>query len=398
MTQLAEMPEVLEALRRGEMVVVVDDEDRENEGDLVMIAEHATPEAINFMATYGRGLICLTLTPERGKALDLGLMVPENEGTDGTAFTVSVDAVHGATTGISAKDRARTVAVCLDPSSRPEDLRRPGHIFPLIAKPGGVLARAGHTEAACDLARLAGSEPAGLICEVLRDDGDMARLPDLLVFAKTHGLLITSVAKVIAWRLERERFVVRRTEARLPTRHGEFTVIGYENVLTGGQHLALVMGDPGREGVLVRMHSECLTGDAFGSLRCDCGQQREAALEAIAREGHGVFVYLRQEGRGIGLLNKLHAYRLQDEGLDTVEANLELGFPADLRDYGQGAQVLVELGVRRMRLLTNNPRKVVALEGYGLEVAGRVPMPVERNAYNEGYLRTKAEKLGHILS
>jgi 3,4-dihydroxy 2-butanone 4-phosphate synthase/GTP cyclohydrolase II len=400
--ELADIPAVLDALRDGKIIVVVDDEDRENEGDLIVAAEHATPEAINFMATYGRGLICLALTPERGKELGLELMVPAPAEHNGTAFTVSVDAIVGATTGISAKDRARTVQVCLDAASRPEDLRRPGHIFPLIAKPGGALTRAGHTEAAVDLARLAGCKPAGVICEVLKPDGEMARLPDLIAFAKEHGLLITSVAKVIAHRIGSERFVVRRHSAHLPTRFGNFTIIGYENTLTGTEHVALVMGDPTRKSVMVRMHSECLTGDALGSLRCDCGQQRDRALEAIAAAGDGVLVYLRGlcagEGRGIGLVNKIHAYNLQDQGFDTVEANQRLGFPADLRDYGQGAQILVDLGVTSMRLLTNNPRKVVALEGYGLDVADRVPIKADRNDHNAHYLEVKAEKLGHLLS
>ncbi len=400
--ELAEIPEVLDALRAGKMIVVVDDEDRENEGDLIVAAEHATPEVINFMATHGRGLICLTLTPERGRQLGLELMVPVTTEHHGTAFTVSVDAVEGATTGISARDRARTVQVCLDPATRPADLRRPGHVFPLIARPGGVLTRAGHTEAASDLGRLAGLEPAGVICEVLKDDGEMARLPDLISFAREHGLLITSVAKVISYRLARERFVVRRQSAKLPTRFGEFTIVGYENRLNGAEHVALIMGDPTKAGVLVRMHSECLTGDALGSLRCDCGEQRDHALKAIAEAGNGIFVYLRGlaagEGRGIGLVNKIHAYHLQDQGLDTVEANMKLGFPADLRDYGQGAQILVDLGVTRMRLLTNNPCKVVALEGYGLEVEDRVPIQIDSNTYNAQYLQTKAEKLGHILT
>ncbi|HEY9899262.1 MAG TPA: bifunctional 3,4-dihydroxy-2-butanone-4-phosphate synthase/GTP cyclohydrolase II [Pantanalinema sp.] len=398
MNRFAEIPEVLAAVRDGRIVVVVDDEDRENEGDLVMAAEFATPEAINFMATHGRGLICLAVTPERAEALDLSPMVQANTDTHATAFTVSVDAVDGATTGISASDRARTVQVVIDPESRPGDLRRPGHIFPLVAKPGGVLVRAGHTEASVDLARLAGLNPAGVICEILNPDGTMARLSDLVGFAEVHGLLVTSVAKLIAYRAERERYVVRHSEAKLPTKFGEFTIVGYENTLNGSHHVALVMGDPKQEGTLVRMHSECLTGDAFGSLRCDCGPQRDRALEAIAREGRGVLVYLKQEGRGIGLLNKIHAYRLQEEGLDTVEANLHLGFPADLRDFGIGAQILRDLGVTRMRLLTNNPRKVAALDGYGLEVVSRVPIRIQSNPHNAKYLETKEEKLGHLLS
>jgi 3,4-dihydroxy 2-butanone 4-phosphate synthase/GTP cyclohydrolase II len=398
MTVLASIPDVLEALKRGQMVVVVDDEDRENEGDLILPADHVTPEAINFMATHGRGLICLAITGERARALDLAPMVEKNTDAHGTAFTVSIDAAVGTSTGISASDRARTVQVVLDPTTRPHDLRRPGHIFPLVARPGGVLARAGHTETAVDLARLAGLRPAGVICEILDPDGTMARLPSLLEFARVHGLLVTSVARLIAYRLQSERFIVRETEALMPTRFGDFRIVGYVNQLNGSHHVALVMGDPTEDGALVRMHSECLTGDVLGSLRCDCGSQRDHAMEAIAREGSGVLVYLRQEGRGIGLINKIHAYRLQDQGLDTVEANLQLGFPADLRDYGVGAQILVDLGVHRMRLLTNNPRKVTALDGYGLEVIDRVPIQIESNPHNARYLDTKQQKLGHLLS
>jgi len=392
--------EALEELRAGRMIIVVDDEDRENEGDLVMAAEKATPEAINFMTRHGRGLICAALTGERLEVLRIPLMVP----LDGnicrfqTAFTVSVDARHGTTTGISAYDRAVTIRALADPDTRPEDLAMPGHIFPLRAREGGVLVRAGHTEAAVDLARLAGLTPAGIICEILAEDGRMARLPQLEAFATTHGLRIISIADLIAYRRRQEKLVRCAAQACLPTRHGEFTALAYEDVITGMHHLALVMGHvaDGRP-VLVRAHSECLTGEVFGSLRCDCGPQLERAMELIGTEGRGVVLYMRQEGRGIGLCNKLRAYALQEQGLDTVEANERLGFPADLRDYGIGAQILADLGLRELRLLTNNPRKVVGLEGYGLRVVERIPLVIPPTAENRAYLWAKQEKLGHLL-
>ncbi|MEB3221973.1 MAG: bifunctional 3,4-dihydroxy-2-butanone-4-phosphate synthase/GTP cyclohydrolase II [Candidatus Sericytochromatia bacterium] len=395
--EFSAIEEVLEALREGRMVLVVDDEDRENEGDLIAASSTTTPETINFMATHGRGLICVAIPPETAIRLSLQQMSATNTDRQGTAFTVSVDATEGTTTGISAFDRARTVAVMVDPASRPGDLRRPGHIFPVVARGGGVLERAGHTEAAVDLARLAGLAPSGVICEVMNADGTMARLPQLAEMAREHGLPLTSIARLIQHRLRTERFVERRAVAQLPSNWGEFQIYGYVNGLDGSEHVALVLGDPTEAGTLVRMHSECLTGDALGSRRCDCGEQRDAALAAIRDEGRGVFVYLKQEGRGIGLINKLHAYALQDEGLDTVEANQRLGFPADLRQYGVGAQILVDLGITSMRLLTNNPRKVVGLEGYGLTVSDRVPVRVQANPHNQHYLGTKRAKLGHML-
>ncbi|MCT0214449.1 bifunctional 3,4-dihydroxy-2-butanone-4-phosphate synthase RibB/GTP cyclohydrolase II RibA [Synechococcus sp. CS-1324] len=391
----------LAAIRNGEMVVVVDDENRENEGDLICAAQFATPEQINFMATEARGLICLAMEGERLDALELPLMVDRNTDSNQTAFTVSVDAgpENGVSTGISADDRARTIQVAIHPHSRPADLRRPGHIFPLRARSGGVLKRAGHTEAAVDLSRLAGLYPAGVICEIQNADGSMARLPQLADYASRHGLRLLNIADLISYRLDTERFVRRQAEADLPSAFGSFRAIGYRNDLDGSEHVAIVKGKPelASGAVLVRVHSECLTGDAFGSLRCDCRPQLEAALRMIEAAGEGVVVYLRQEGRGIGLINKLKAYSLQDGGLDTVEANERLGFPADLRNYGVGAQILSDLGVRRLRLITNNPRKIAGLGGYGLQVEDRVPLEMDAGLHNAAYLDTKRLKLGHLL-
>ena len=393
--------DALAAIRNGESIVVVDDENRENEGDLICAAQFATPEQINFMATEARGLICLAMEGERLDALDLPLMVDRNTDSNQTAFTVSVDAgpEHGVSTGISADDRARTIQVAIHPQSRPSDLRRPGHIFPLRAKQGGVLKRAGHTEAAVDLARLAGLYPAGVICEIQNADGSMARLPQLVDYAKRHGLRLINIADLIRYRLDTERFVRRQAEAALPSAFGSFRAIGYRNELDGSEHVAIIKGHPeAAEGpVLVRVHSECLTGDAFGSLRCDCRPQLEAALRMLEAAGEGVVVYLRQEGRGIGLINKLKAYSLQDSGLDTVEANEKLGFAADLRNYGVGAQILSDLGVHRLKLITNNPRKIAGLGGYGLQVEERVPLVMDAGQHNAAYLQAKRTKLGHLI-
>ncbi|HAV39713.1 MAG: bifunctional 3,4-dihydroxy-2-butanone-4-phosphate synthase/GTP cyclohydrolase II [Aquificota bacterium] len=393
--------EALEDIAQGKMVIVVDDPDRENEGDLVMAAEKVTPEAINFMAKYGRGLICLTLTPQRCEELDLYPMAIRNTDPKGTYFCVSIDAHprFGTTTGISAFDRAITIKLAISPEAKPTDFIRPGHVFPLKAKPGGVLERAGHTEASVDLARLAGLYPAGVICEIMKDDGTMARLPDLMEFAKKFNLKIITIADLIRYRLKRERLVVREATANLPTRYGFFKIHAYRHVLTGEEQVALTMGEwKEDEPVLVRVHSECLTGDVFKSLRCDCRSQLEAAMEAIAQEGKGVLVYIMgHEGRGIGIVNKIKAYHLQDMGYDTVEANEKIGYPADLRDYGIGVQILLDLGVRKMRLLTNNPRKIVALEGYGLEVVERVPLKIPACEHNQRYLEAKKTKLGHLL-
>ncbi len=392
--------EAVAAIRRGEMVIVADDEDRENEGDLACAAEKVTPEIINFMATHGRGLICLSLTAERVEELVLTSMGAHGLDSQSTAFMVSIDASHkhGVSTGISAADRAKTILVAIDRDARPEDLRRPGHVFPLRAKPGGVLQRVGQTEASVDLARMAGLTPAGVICEILNEDGTMARRPELETFARRHGLKFVTVAQIISHRLKTERLVHRVAEAELPTEFGEFRVVAYANDVDGREHVALVKGDVSGKGeMLVRMHSECLTGDVFHSQRCDCGQQLWASLRRIEQEGQGVLVYMKQEGRGIGLMNKIRAYQLQEKGVDTVEANEMLGFPADLRDYGIGVQVLLDLGIKSMRLMTNNPKKIIGLQGYGLSVTEQVPITVKPNRHNEGYLRAKREKLGHMI-
>ena len=395
----ARIEDAVAAYRRGEMIIVVDHEDRENEGDLTLAAEHVTPEAINFMARFGRGLICLAMTGERLDALQVPLMVNQNTARFGTAFCVSIEARGKTTTGISAADRAATVRTAIDPSTQPDDLERPGHMFPLRARDGGVLVRAGQTEAAVDMARIAGLTPAGVICEIMNEDGTMARVPELAAFAQQHGLLMITIADLIRYRMRTERFVRHVATADLPTRFGPFRISAYESGLDGETHVALVRGDLGDGAdVLVRVHSNCLTGDVFHSLRCDCGAQLDAAMQQIAEEDRGILLYLHQEGRGIGLGNKIRAYELQDQGLDTVEANVQLGFKADQRDYGIGAQILRDLGVTSMRLLTNNPRKFVGLDGYGLSVVQSVPLEIPASEHTRRYLSVKKHKLGHKLS
>jgi 3,4-dihydroxy 2-butanone 4-phosphate synthase/GTP cyclohydrolase II len=395
----ATVEEALDEMRAGRMVVVVDSPDRENEGDLVMAADCITADAVNFMARHARGLICLALTAERCDELGLPMMTERNRTQFGTAFTVSIEAKSGVSTGISAADRAHTIQVAVDPASRPDDLVQPGHVFPLRAQPYGVLERTGQTEASVDLARLAGFSPAGVICEVMNEDGSMARLPDLIPYCEQHGLKMITVADLIAYRHRREKLVERIASAQMPTRYGDFVSHGYRSMIDGQQHVALVMGDVrDAPDVLVRVHSECVTGDVFHSLRCDCGEQLERALSQIALEGRGVLLYLAQEGRGIGLLNKLRAYELQEQGLDTVDANIALGLPVDSRDYGMGAQILADLGLTSIRVMTNNPKKLVGLEGYGLKVTEQVPIVAEPNPVNAEYLRTKVERMGHTIT
>jgi 3,4-dihydroxy 2-butanone 4-phosphate synthase/GTP cyclohydrolase II len=396
---ISKIDDVIEDLREGKIIILVDDEDRENEGDLTMAAEKVTPEAINFMAKHARGLICLSLSPEMAEKLNLPLMVQDNRSPFNTAFTVTIEAKNGVTTGISAADRAHTILTAVADDASSEDLVHPGHVFPLRARRGGVLFRTGQTEGSVDLARIAGLKPAGVICEIMNEDGTMARRPDLDKFAKKHDLKIATVADIIAYRIRNESFVRKEAETILPTPYGEFRALGFRNEIDKSEHLALVKGeiDPDKD-IMVRVHSECLTGDVFGSHRCDCGDQLKKAAEMINQEGLGVLIYLKQEGRGIGLVNKLKAYALQDKGFDTVEANEELGFKADLRDYGIGAQILVSLGVKKMRLMTNNPKKMIGLEGYGLQITERIPIEIPARPENQRYLLTKCEKLGHIMT
>ncbi len=396
---VSSVKDALEDIKRGKMIILVDDEDRENEGDLCMAAEHVTPEAINFMAKHGRGLICLSLSDDIADKLNLPLMVTNNKSRFGTAFTISIEAKHGVTTGISAHDRATTIRTAIADDATAEDIVTPGHVFPIRARKGGVLVRTGQTEGSVDLARLAYLKPAGVICEIMKDDGTMARMPDLEIFAKEHGLKIVTVADLIDFRMQHERLIRRAAEANLPTKYGgTFKIIVYENDVDDMKHIALVKGDIQPEDeVLVRVHSECVTGDLFGSLRCDCGDQLHEAMAMVEKEGKGVIVYMHQEGRGIGLANKIRAYNLQEHGRDTVEANIELGFKDDLRDYGIGAQILVDLGVKKMRLMTNNPKKIVGLEGYGVEVVDRVAIVAAPNENNIHYLKTKRDKMGHLL-
>ena len=397
-SDFATIEEAIEEIRAGRMIVVCDGEDRENEGDLVMAAQFATPEAVNFMAKEARGLICLALTPERCDQLGLRLMAAKNEAPLETAFTVTIEAATGVTTGISAHDRAHTIQTAIDPEAGPRDIVVPGHLFPLKSREGGVLERTGHTEASVDLARLAGLNPSGVICEVMNDDGTMSRVPDLIPYCRRHNLKMITVADLISYRRRKEKLVERVVSTALPTAYGDFQAVGYRALLDEKHHVAMVKGDvENASDVLVRVHSECLTGDVFHSLRCDCGEQLDAALAMIEREGRGVLLYLSQEGRGIGLLNKLRAYRLQEDGIDTVEANIKLGLPADLRDYGIGAQILVDLGLTSIRILTNNPKKIVGLEGYGLSVTQQVPIEAVPNPHNEAYLRAKRDKMGHSL-